>query len=352
MGFRWARAGGSFDPSIVGAVVDLPPAGNSSHEALTYSWHLWVGLETQRRAIVGHYILDGHITHLFDFPTTTKHLANPYPLLADDATWGASTAEAWADCIRSKGPSMSFAELFTDLFSARPFVEIRGLAGLTYATLLEGLLSLVTETRETPNKALGNLELLDMARAFTRVYTGLWERRDNDRVALLMRWHVIAISLLECNHDPTEGLPEVGRTRLIFLHANAIRQLAEDLSFSSLSSPHFSIPYSVYKASTTLVKCVGVNFDTMSTLGKSRYSLEHHVDWPDLLQHGWDVPTWTDVDMTPERSFVVQGAEVTIDGAAMGYHDLLSLATLLQAFGKTWDAAATLADDLASQLVK
>ncbi len=352
MSFRWVRLSGMLDPQVVEAIVDPPPFGNTSREALSDAWHLWVWQETQRRAIIGHYILDGQITHLFDFVTTANHLANPFPTLSDDAAFLAPTAEAWAQCIRLQGPSTStnFAGLFADVFNPKQTIVIRGLSGMTLAALLEGIFSVVIEDRESPNVTLGKLDLVDVLDALDKIYTVLQGWRGNGRVALLMRWHTIAMILLECNHDLGEGLRDSRRTRLAVLHANAIRQLAEDLSFSSISSPHFSIPYSVQKAATVLIRWIGVDFHTVQSGCESQYPLEHQVDWQEL-RRGWDLSARNEEAMTLDLAFLIQGGEVTLDGAPLGHHNLLPMVTLLQAFGRVWDSAARLAEVLALQLV-
>jgi hypothetical protein len=247
-----------------------------------------------------------------------------------------------------QGPRTSFADIFTDLFNGRQSIDLRGHSAVTYATLLEAIFSVIVEIREAPRMTLGKVKFGDVVQALRGIYSTLHGRRGNDRVALLMRWHTIAIILLETDQDAPGDLSDVERARLSLLHANAIKQLAEDLSFSSLSSPHCSMPYSVHKASTILIRWIGVRSRSES---ERQYALERQVDWQDLLRHGWDFSMRTALDVTPELLFIVHGGDVTVEGAPMGHHDVLPMVTLLQAFGRVWDAASVMAENLSSQLV-
>jgi hypothetical protein len=348
MSFRFARLAGMLDPQVVSAIVE-PPLGNTSRQALSDAWHLWVWQETQRRAVIGHYILDGQITHVFDFVTTANHLANPFPMLSGDNAFLAPTAEAWADSFRPQRPSTGFAGMFADVFIAKQSIDSRGLSGITLAALLEGLFSVVVEDRESPHVTLSRLSMVDVLDALGTVYASLYDWRGNNRVALLMRWHTIAMILLECNHDLGEELRGSRRSRRAVLHANAIRQLAENLSFSSISSPHFSIPYSVQRAATVLIRWMGVSFYSEAGLREPQYPLEHEVDWHTMSQRGCDRNG--DDALRHDLAFVIRGGEVTLDGAILGHHHLLPMVTLLQAFGKVWEAASGMAEELASQLV-
>jgi hypothetical protein len=55
-------------------------------------WKVWAAQEVQHRAVLSHYVLDGHISQFSGYAACARHVTNPLQIPAPDAAFDATTA--------------------------------------------------------------------------------------------------------------------------------------------------------------------------------------------------------------------------------------------------------------------
>lgn len=333
-----------------------PASAFSGHTSLDQLWHRWAAREVQKRALLSHYILDGSLSQLFDAPSTVRHTLNPVFTGADLMLFHIDNAEAWAADLRSprQAPMQPFARLFQDLIAPEvgswPPPQIP-LSILNPLTLLEGLRILLMEWDESEQRAIGVLDMNSIALAIERLYS-LLPGDSPDSVHLLARWHSLCIRACQIcakGLSPVASLPVLATRfgRRALLHAVALRQIAEQLPLASSSMPHFTLPLSLHSGATVLADLCT---QAQNTVGLERCSLEQDIRWPDLGGLGLNPDAGFPEDQLATFPayfrFVALGGIPTLNGAALGRHDLYPFSTALSVFGNTWPVSRALGDDI------
>jgi hypothetical protein len=291
LGFYWARQCGMFNiqkPSFIIPSLDAP------EDEKTEAWKTWAALEVQHRSVLGHYLLDGHISHFSGYEACARHMTNPLHIPAPDAAFEASTVDEWIMQMQSGvPPSCSFRELFNQLFSRSLNEQVLVLSNFTLRILFEGLQSLVAELQQTHGQpAVGTPSKKDVAAALIRLYnTHLRTPKQNDveQMELLLRWHSICLELavpsttlcrrLCADHSISQTLHDVGdSTSNVFnfrewsqsqdclrgiLHCMAIQEIVERLPLGRSHAIH--LPAAIFAVSTVYSARCLAGFPTVTT---------------------------------------------------------------------------------------
>ncbi|RAL14272.1 uncharacterized protein BO97DRAFT_476638 [Aspergillus homomorphus CBS 101889] len=134
LGFYWARTCGMY------TVGELSIPGPS--QELQAHWHRWRTLETQKRAILGHYVLDGLISQTSGSPTSARHLISSLPTASSDAAFQATTADEWLKHMQQPLaylPSVLFSEVYVSIFSPTYRTYPLNLSSFSIFVVIEGL---------------------------------------------------------------------------------------------------------------------------------------------------------------------------------------------------------------------
>jgi hypothetical protein len=195
LGFNWARTSGmySVDDLQLGAIPTLE-ADPAVKEA---AWRMWVAAEVQRRATLGHYILDGLISHASGSSASARHLTNKIGAVGSDSAFTAETAEEWIIQMARLGHvQIPYSELFIRV-CAKDYIETPlQLSQISIAVLLEGLQSLISELHDVSSPTLRAIPRSQIIQGLMNIYEGdLSTSRNIDSLQTLIRWHSVCIEL-------------------------------------------------------------------------------------------------------------------------------------------------------------
>ncbi|KAL5356429.1 hypothetical protein BJX96DRAFT_171605 [Aspergillus floccosus] len=195
LGFYWARTSGMYlvDDLQLGTIPDVEAEPGIKETA----WRTWVAAEVQRRATLGHYILDGLIAQASGSVASARHLTNKIKAACSDTAFAAETADEWiSQMARLNHVQIPFSELFIKI-CARDYVDSpMGLSRLSIAALLEGLQSLIAELHDVGGPALGTVSSSQIVQGLMNIYEGnLCTSRSADSSQTLIRWHAVCIEL-------------------------------------------------------------------------------------------------------------------------------------------------------------
>ncbi|KAK6405466.1 hypothetical protein LTR95_018764 [Oleoguttula sp. CCFEE 5521] len=197
LGFQWARQCGIVTAASQPKPTFLPSALISTTE-LDTRWRVWVSEETQRRAILGHYVLDGLLTDFTGQPTAVRHTANPLMLPYSDRLYDAKTADGWLHEVSLEAQdTMTFRQLYIVLFDAESTFEALRLSYLSIRVVLEALQSLIYEHHELGGCTIGTPSKTNISFALSRLHRTQINTLSStqERVEHAIRWHVICIRM-------------------------------------------------------------------------------------------------------------------------------------------------------------
>ncbi|KAF1814246.1 hypothetical protein P152DRAFT_412867 [Eremomyces bilateralis CBS 781.70] len=200
LGFYWARHCGMFE---LAKMPKLPVDGsNSEHEQQI--WRFWAARETQLRALLGMYIMDGIVAQFSGNPTFASHMGNPLPLPGSEAAFEATTASEWVQQTRASvphNPKLSYCNVFRGLFGYENSVpsELSLPSCLSLRAALEGIASLVLESRRgyaaPPVGCPGTREIYLALLRLRGCIINNPSLNPVDSLSLLLRWHTNALSI-------------------------------------------------------------------------------------------------------------------------------------------------------------
>lgn len=274
LGFYWARYSGMYD------ILDLsfqgiPPLDAPLQEKIE-KWKVWAALETQKRAILGHYILDGQIAHSSGNATCVRHVANPLTLPATTAAFNATHPDEWVvEMIAHPQSHTTFRSFMLALFQPNDGLIQKPISELSVQVVLECLQSLILEEIEAGGSTLGTPSKTDISSALLRLYR--WQILPSDDAAeLLIRWHAVFLSLAAdttalcgqissycgTEHSLFTSSNRVSRARAVelqtwlsspdarraYLHALAIHDTVQRLPFGRTHAVH--IPSAIFTSAT------------------------------------------------------------------------------------------------------
>lgn len=196
LGFYWARQCGMYQ--INEGSYHFPTFDAPEYEK-TEQWKIWAALEVQKRAILGHYILDGQISQFSGHATCVRHVTNPLLTPASDQAFAATTADEWIiEVQKQANPRRSFQMIFVDMFSPNILCLSHSMSNFSVRVVLEGFQSLISDVQQLKGPAVGTPSKTSIAQALISLYN-LGLRFLNpvavESMELLIRWHSICLNL-------------------------------------------------------------------------------------------------------------------------------------------------------------
>ena len=369
LGFYWARECGMY------ATEEDPEFRNigATHEEAELRWKQWAAEETQLRALLGHYILDGQIAHYTGGPTCQRHASNHLRLPCDNNVFEASTVEEWISSIKATSrPSSTFADLFTVLFSSRLesyYLSIR-IPVLTAYVLLEGLKSFVLESNDAKRHVVGVPDRSQTAKALGRLYQCIMASEQisaPDRCNAFLRWHSVCLdaatdSVALCrqicgDHNIEQnvfgGQKHRGRSLLnlkewvntfeakqALLHAIAIWHGLQNLPLGGPNAIH--VPASIFSAA--IIYCA------YCIAGVPVVQVPIVDSWQDIMSHDFESDTGVlslaDIKVKDYLTNQCEPSSLQSGVSRNLLYDLHALPGYLKSLSRPWGIAASLADIL------
>ena len=370
LGFYWARECGMYEDE---EVPELLAGVDVAHEAATEKWRKWAARESQLRALLGHYVLDGQIAHYTGGPTCQRHASNHLRLPCDNIVFDAPTVEEWILRIRAVPVrSTTFADLFNVLFASQ-FDEhylSTSVSSLTAAVLLEGLKSFVLDRNVAKGRVVGvpdKQETLDALANLHQYIMASKQMSPFDRCNAQLRWHAVSLdadadSIMLCRqmcvdfnieqnvfggkNDRSQSVinskdwVSTSEAKRALLHAVAIWDTLQDLP---LGRPHaIHVPASIFSAA--IIYCAyciaGVPVVQIPVVNSWRYVMETAPDTDTALRSGADaqVRQYFTKQLDPSR---FRGG-----GTRNLLYDVNSLPGYLKSLSRPWGIAATMAEIL------
>lgn len=301
LGFCWASECSlyttrrAFDPLQVIGVSD---------DSLAHHWRTWVAEELQLRCLLGHFILDSQIAEFLGASTSQRHASNSLPLPSKDSLFAATTAKDWADRLLAEPYSqVTFRELFLDLYTDESNIKPlpAGLSPLALKVLLEGLRSIVLESKASNGPVVGKPSEASTCKALSVMHRWTFESPDissTDKTDLSITWHAICIDMaidtvqtgrklctihsiqqdVFSEYTTTEQANSTSscrhwaahpKSRIALLHATAIYDELDRLRLSHAHTLH--LPMSIFSAA--VVYCGFIY------AGRSSTTIPLNIDW-------------------------------------------------------------------------
>lgn len=298
---------------------------NDGLEEKTEKWKCWLATEIQKRAILGHYILDGLIAQTSGNATSVRHVTNHIHLPVDDRIFEAKTADEWITRIQNQGPSqLVFREIYISLFDKTSTLSTQPLSRFSVWVVLEGLQSLVSDNNEACGHSVGTPSQLDIREALLQLYEGHIQSMQytvDDTHDIMLRWHSICIQtsvntkslglqicheyaidqdLYSDNENVAPGFDirswvNTVEARRALLHAISIYEITERLPFSRTHAIH--IPSAVFTAATV--------YTAFHVTQQLRSLPSWPINWTEALSFKYDVTSIGDqVYNTYTRAFL------------------------------------------------
>ncbi|RAL02069.1 uncharacterized protein BO80DRAFT_38316 [Aspergillus ibericus CBS 121593] len=279
LGFYWTRTSGMY--VVEDMQQDQIPEQDAPHATKHTAWMKWAAVETKRRAILGHYILDGLISQVSGSPASTRHLINSIKTASSDAAFLAKSADEW---IIEMGKSIStqrpFSEVYVSVFSPEYAVSPPSLSGFSTFVIIEGLQSVVSDLHETSAPVFGAVSEKQIIQALLNIYkTDLSNRSavHDDNFQLMLRWHSVCLELAvpsaslcrriccayglqqplggkmtkedHLSFDLNRWASSINAARAI-LHALAINRIVNQIPFKLAHAPH--IPAAIFASAIVM----------------------------------------------------------------------------------------------------
>ncbi|KAJ9110601.1 hypothetical protein QFC22_006700 [Naganishia vaughanmartiniae] len=357
LAFRWARAAGMY--------TEIPKA-NEPGSSLTVTtsgadldrlWHQWAAYESQKRAVMGLYYLDGQVCSLFEVSPATRHRSNPVASISYDDAFLAPTPSRWKVIMLSKRESShSIPFALSSLSDSSPMLETCTLPDYAVAVILEAIYSEIVESRDSPRDARQSPPLIEALRRFQSTFL----RCRADAESLWMRWHMVSIELLELDLSSGRVIRsskadlavwfESSAGRRAILHAHAIAQLVNRMPFAAISAPRLSTPICAYHAGLVLMYAWKHDQQinrARRTLDSKPWQLETTVDWQTLGKIGY--PGFIRIDSntsTLPYQYLCGRGDALYFCRRFEASDMSSILSALATSGATWPRASAMAKRL------
>lgn len=303
LGFYWARTSGMYNWFSF-PLEDIPTSDAPKEEKMC-RWKTWAAKETQRRAILGHYILDGLIAQSSGSAPSTRHVINSIGTACREAAFSAQTVEEWiAEMQSSMLVEQPISSIYASLLSPKYTSSPIPLSEFSISVVLEGLQSLVSDLHEATPPAIGITSQREIISALINIYEGnivtVGLRPPPECLPLLLRWHTISLELNAPSTALFQSIRSAHKSLKLssrgpmnnhiqqkpidmdrwaksaagmraLLHAIAIKQLLCDIPPSRALAPH--IPNAIFASATI--------FSVMCLCGIFTVKLPTHFRWQD-----------------------------------------------------------------------
>lgn len=192
LGFYWARTCGMY--SVQDRQTYIPDA-NASEEDKRILWEMWAASEVQRRAVLGHYILDGLISQASGSPTSARHLINQIGTACSDEVFSATTVDQWIfHMSESETVNMPMSKVCTALFDPKYSQAPLKLSSFSLSAVVEALQSLVAESNEVADGTFGVVSRDQIVRALLSLYRAHLSFAPVSEKKVL-RWHNVCMEI-------------------------------------------------------------------------------------------------------------------------------------------------------------
>lgn len=341
LGFFWARQCGMYDSAQFS--LDELPSSDDSEATKDYQWRIWVAKEIQLRALLGHYIIDGLMGHMFGRAASIRHTANKLRLPSTDALFEANSADEWISVLNlerssaERNAATSFRSVFHSLFQSASYPTITRhpdsalFTAFSLRVILEGIQTLVSDISDDDLPTVGIPTSFEIRRVLIQVHSMISSSQQlfaAEKLELLLRWHGICLELCIRPSELCKSVcsrygivqhiwggeqtapkeldlirwASTSDARRVVLHAIAIQEMVEQLPRGRAHVTH--IPSSLFAAATVyIVLCLA---------GLTQLNLPSEVDWKEVLSRDGDCnnepsfsPSLTALETT--RRFIADG---------------------------------------------
>ena len=192
-------------------MFDIPPVCPADIPAIdtptvdkVHKWRTWAAREVQRRALLGHYVIDGQIATFSRDQTSVRHVANKLDFPVNEDAFNAKTAHEWIEAMLAKGaqqcPITPFSSLFLNLFPNDLSYElhISLYSPFSWKIVLEGLSSVAQEVLDAGDGLLGLPSLTSVRQSLVKALHIIQSSRNVslvDKLEAGARWHGICLDL-------------------------------------------------------------------------------------------------------------------------------------------------------------
>lgn len=351
LGFRWAKLAGLLDTATLDAEIPLD-ADPAARDDL---WRCWAARETQKRAMLGHYILDGCLISLFGALPTVRHDLNPLTLASDDELFKQESAATWwagLKHVRHGRSSPSFSSLYNASSGVPPLGSeetIRSLSTMNRSIMLECVFATLVEWEEGQRVGARCGPGPDIIQRLAMLCPAGNPANQEDQAASSARWHYVCMQTALRMRKivlPTVPVFSTSHGRRALLHANAILRMASSMPVANPKMSMMYLPICMFRAASLFVDYIAHLASSADLLGPG-IDLAQMTDWSELGSCGLDLsgdhPTPTG---NAHRLFVEQGGTPCIDGNPITIYDIQPLVASLGAFGTVWPRSRTMWEEL------
>lgn len=292
LGFYWARTCGMYS---ISERQQQPPIPNIEAFELEkkFLWEAWAASEVQRRAVLGHYILDGLISQASGSPASARHLINKIEITCPDAAFGAPSADTWILAMSQSNNAVQMPVRMSDVYnhvfdgSQQNALALLKLPSFSVSVVIEGLQSLISEANEVDDdRCFGVVTRQQITQGLLNLYKAnilpSFTSDNNKRYSdIVIRWHTVCMevaapstrlykAICDKYHVPQElgGISTAKQPVQKFdieewmksadsmralLHALEIIRLLNDIPLSQAHAPH--LPIAIF-ASVVVVSSV------------------------------------------------------------------------------------------------
>lgn len=267
LGFLWARVRGMHTVDDCKWETLAADASDAEKQSL---WETWAAKEVQRRAVLGHYILDGLLSQASGSPTSARHMTNRLTFAASDAAFAATNVGDWIRAMQETNRTdCSFSESFHRICSSQYCLTPLQLSPFSVMVILEGLQSLIAELSEVDQAGVGIVSRQEVVRGLMNLYQAnitTIPTTTETHVQLLIQWHAVCIEASVssaglyyalCKHfdlpQQIAGMRAEAAGSQIdieawcasssafrsLLHADGINKLLKDVTISNICMIHF-----------------------------------------------------------------------------------------------------------------
>lgn len=291
--------------------LDDLPSLDASDDQKDMAWRRWAAKEIQKRALLGHYLVDGLISRMSGELTSVRHAANQLGPPSREAAFEARNAEEWLthmQCQERPTAAYSFRKIISSLFSSLPQIEMPPqLSAFSLRVILEGLQSLASDGDNNDGVLVGVPTKFELRRALARIHVMISDSAsmsEPERLEIFLRWHTICLGACKdssilcrsvcsrygvtqhvCQGRDTKkteldlvSWANTEDARRALLHAIAIKEIIERLPRGRAHVIH--IPNSLFASAT--VYCA------FSLAGLTTVNIPTSVDWQSVLSSGYE----------------------------------------------------------------
>lgn len=356
--------------------MDHLPSLDASDAEKDQCWRTWAARETQQRAVLGHYLLDGLVSRTSGGMPSVRHTANRLGPPSIESAFEAQNADEWISHLKSSEEvQFSFRNIVHSFFrptDPNQLLQHHNFSGFSLRIILEGIQSLVPDCDSEDFPILGVPTKFELRQALAQVQWSIINSPNlssSERLETLLRWHTICLdacidSSLLCRSictrydivqhvcpgqggvDPETDIITWVHTedsRRALLHAIAIQNIVETLPRGRAHVIH--IPSSLFAAAT--VYCV------FSLGGQTSVNTPTIVDWQTALSTNFNsslMPGQPDSISQSETKRYMRGEYASVFGKIGTTQNLLyelnSMQKLFRCLCSQWGIAYDMADVL------